>query len=376
MSAAQPRIFLSAGEPSGDLHGAVLARELKRRWPNAELFGFGGDQMKAAGVELWAHTDEMAVMGFVEVARHLPFFLGLLRRTRAYLRNSPPDLVIPIDYPGFNLRLARYAKEQRIPVLYYIAPQVWAWHRSRMRELAQNTSHIAVVLPFEEALFREAGATVTFVGHPLIEAPVMETTRRDFCKAHKLDEERPIIALLPGSRQQEVRSHAALFAEAARRVQLRMAEVQPVIAQAPGIPNEAFAGLPWPRVLNSAELLTFAHSALTKSGTSTLQCALAKTPMVIAYRMNALTHAIARRVVDVKHIGLVNLIAGERVAEEFVQHEATTESLANALLKITRSGPTRDAALVALRKVRDRLTGDARGAAAYVADIAEGLLAR
>lgn len=371
---APPRIFMSAGEPSGDLHGAALARELRRRWPNAELFGFGGDQMKAAGVQLWAHADEMAVMGFVEVARHLPFFLRLLRKTRAFLRDTPPDLVIPIDYPGFNLRLARYARAERIPVLYYIAPQVWAWHRSRMRQLAENTSHIAVVLPFEEALFREAGATVTFVGHPLIEAHSTETTRRDFCKAHKLDEARPIIALLPGSRQQEVRSHAELFAEAARRVQLRMAEVQPVIAQAPGISDEVFAGLPWPRVTNSSDLLTFAHSALTKSGTSTLQCALAKTPMVIAYRMNAVTHAIARRVVDVKHIGLVNLIAGERVAEEFIQHEATAEALANALLRITRSGPARDAALIALRNVRERLTGDPRGAAAYVADIAAGLL--
>jgi lipid-A-disaccharide synthase len=309
MSAERPRILLSAGEPSGDLHGALLARELKRRWPNAQLYGFGGDRMRAAGVELWAHADEMAVMGFAEVARHLPFFLRLLRRTRDSLQRDPPDLVIPIDYPGFNLRLARFAKEQRIPVLYYIAPQVWAWHRSRMKELSRNTDRLAVVLPFEERLFREAGAAVTFVGHPLLDLPASTTTRERFCADLGLDAARPIIALLPGSRMQEIRQHATLFADAARLLQREVPDAQPVIAQAPGIGDDALAATRWPRARNGAELLGFAHAALTKSGTSTLECALSLTPMVIAYRMSALSYLIARNVVEVEHIGLVNLIA-------------------------------------------------------------------
>ncbi len=374
MSAARPRILLSAGEPSGDLHGATLARELKRTWPSAELFGFGGDRMRAAGVELWAHTDDMAVMGFVEVARHLPFFLSLLWKTRDDLRAQPPDLVIPIDYPGFNLRLARYARELRIPVLYYIAPQVWAWHRSRMAELARNTDHIAVVLPFEEKLFREAGATVTFVGHPLLDLPPAAKTREAFCAEHGLDAQHPIVALLPGSRQQEIRSHAGLFTDAARLLKEQLPNVQPVIAQAPGIDDAALQGTHWPRVRDSADLLTFAHSALTKSGTSTLECALSLTPMVIAYRMNPLTYLIARNVVEVEHIGLVNLIAGERVAPEFVQDAATPESLAKALAGITQEGNAREDTLVALRTVKQKLTGDERGAAARVAELAAQLI--
>ena len=374
MSAERPRILLSAGEPSGDLHGATLARELKRRWPRAELYGFGGDRMQAAGVRLLAHADEMAVMGFVEVARHLPFFLRLLRETRDGLRTRPPDLLIPIDYPGFNLRLARYAKELGIPVLYYIAPQVWAWHRSRMRELAHSADRLAVVLPFEEELFRAAGAAVTFVGHPLLDLPPVGKTREAFCAEHNLAVDRPILALLPGSRAQEIRQHAALFGEAARRLQARLPEVQPVIAQAPGIADQTLTVSGWPRVQSSAELLTFAHVALTKSGTSTLECALALTPMVIAYRMNPVSFFIARNVVEVKHIGLVNLIAGERLAPEFVQDAATPERLANALAAITRDGYEREKQLAGLRRARQTLTGDERGAAARVAELAAELL--
>jgi lipid-A-disaccharide synthase len=358
------------------MHGAALARALRERWPEAELFGFGGDQMRAAGVELWAHTDELAVMGFIEVARHLPFFLSLLWKTRDEIRENPPDLLIPIDYPGFNLRLARYAKGVRVPVLYYIAPQVWAWHRSRMAELAHNADHLAVVLPFEEQLFREAGATVTFVGHPLLEVPPISTTREAFCRAHDLDPAKSIVAILPGSRQQEIRSHAHLFSDAAKLLQQQVPDAQPVIAQAPGIPDSAFEGIPWPRVKNSTELLHFAHAALTKSGTSTLECALSVTPMVIAYRMNPLTYAIARNVVEVEHIGLVNLIAGKRIAPEFVQDEATPRALANALAAITAEGEARETTLEALRGVRAKLAGDARGAAAYVADLAAALLKR
>ncbi len=259
-------------------------------------------------------------------------------------------------------------------MLYYIAPQVWAWHRSRMRELAANTDQLAVVLPFEEALFREAGAAVTFVGHPLLDAPATTLTREQFCAQHGLDPARPFLALLPGSRRQEVRSHTQLFADAARLVTQQVTAVQPVIAQAPGIDAADYGDAGWPLVQDSADLLNFAHAALTKSGTSTLQCALSLTPMVIAYRMNPLTYAIARRVVEVEHIGLVNLIAGRKVAPEFVQDAATPEALANALLPLVREGEAREQTLNELRQMRQMLAGDARGAAVHVADLAAELI--
>lgn len=369
-----PKILISAGEPSGDLHGAAVARALKLRWPEAQLYGFGGNLMQAAGVQLWAHVDQMAVMGFFEVARHLPYFLGLLRRMRAHLADSPPDLVIPIDYPGFNLRLARYAKRQRVPVLYYIAPQVWAWHRSRMQEIARNTDRLAVVLPFEAEVFHEAGAHVTFVGHPLLDVPAPTATRSEFCAQIGSDPARPILAVLPGSRRQEVRSHLALFAAAAARVQQVLPTVMPVIAQAPGI-GAADLQTTYPTTRNTRELLAHAHAALTKSGTSTLECALSATPMVIAYRMNPLTYRIAKRVVAVEHIGLVNLIAGRRIAPEFIQDAATPSALTAALLPMLQEGPERAAALRSLQDVRGRLApDDTRPAAEHVADLAVELL--
>jgi lipid-A-disaccharide synthase len=376
MSGAAPKILISAGEPSGDLHGAALARALRKRWPDASLYGFGGDLMRAEGVDLWAHADQMAVMGFFEVAKHLPYFLGLLGRVKTHLEKAPPDLVIPIDYPGFNLRLARYARQSRTPVLYYIAPQVWAWHRSRMQELARNADHLAVVLPFEEELFRNAGATVSFVGHPLLDAAPSSSIREEFCARIGVDPARPILAVLPGSRAQEVRSHMQLFNAAAARVQQELPDVIPVIAQAPGIRDEQL-DTAFPRTRETRDLLDHAHAALTKSGTSTLECALSITPMVIAYRMHPLTYLIAKRVVDVEHIGLVNLIAGQRLAPEFVQDEAQPEALAAALIPLIEDGPERERMLRELQRVRALLaTTDTRPAAEHVADIAESLLRR
>jgi lipid-A-disaccharide synthase len=166
---AGPSLFLSAGEPSGDLHGAELAHALRRHWPAARMFGLGGPRMEAAGVELLAHVDDLAVMGFSEVAARLPWFLRLLRRMKATLRRERPDLVIPIDYPGFNFRLSRAARDAGLPVLFYIAPQVWAWRKHRARTLAGIVDHLAVILPFEEEIFARHGARVTFVGHPLLD---------------------------------------------------------------------------------------------------------------------------------------------------------------------------------------------------------------
>jgi len=376
MSQEAPRILISAGEPSGDLHGAEVARSIRARWPDAMLYGFGGDRMQAAGVVLWEHADKMAVMGFIEVARHLPYFLKVLGRVREHLSEHPPDLVIPIDYPGFNLRLARYAKERAIPVLYYIAPQVWAWHRSRMQQLARNADRLAVVLPFEEALFREAGARVSFVGHPLLHSTETVQPREAFCASVGIDSRRLILALLPGSRQQEVRSHRDLFYAAAARVQQEFPDVMPVVARAPGIPNDLLSG-PYPRTADTGSLLAHAHAALTKSGTSTLECALSVTPMVIAYRMHALTYMIAKSVVDVEHIGLVNLIAGKRVAPELVQDAATPQALAGELVRLIRPGGARDEMLLELKAVRARLAAeDTRPAAEHVADLAAELLER
>jgi lipid-A-disaccharide synthase len=373
---SRPRILLSAGEPSGDLHGARVAEALRRRFPDAELFGLGGDRMAAAGVELLAHVDQLAVMGFAEVARHLPYFIRLLRRVRGELRTRRPDLVIPVDYPGFNLRLARYARDAGIPVLYYIAPQVWAWHRSRMTQLARNADRLAVILPFEERLFSDAGANVAFVGHPLADQPVPAADRSAFLKALGVDAGRPVLALFPGSRAQEVRRHLGVFAGAAAAVRRTLPGVQAVIAASSAVPSSLYHAVPLPRTTDGWSLLHHARAALVKSGTSTLQAALAGTPLVVSYRVHPLTYFMAQRLVDVPHIGLVNLVAGERIAPELLQDDATPERLAAALLPLLQDGAARQRALDGLARVRRALAPQqpARTAAERVVDLAAELI--
>lgn len=350
---SRPRIFLSAGEPSGDLHGARVAEALRRRWPDVELLGLGGDRMAAAGVELLAHVDQLAVMGFVEVLRHLPYFLDLMKRVKRTVAERPPDLMLPIDYPGFNLRLARLAKETGIPVLYYIAPQVWAWHRSRMKQLARNTDRLAVILPFETELFRNAGANTTFVGHPLLDQPAPSVSRDAFLRDLGVDPARPVLALFPGSRPQEVERQLGRFVAAGQAVHARLPDVQPVLARSSAVPAATYAGAPYPRTVDGWALLHHARAALVKSGTSTLQAALSGTPLVVTYRMHPVTYFMARRLVRVPHVGLVNLVAGARIAPELLQDAATPERLAAALLPLLdEHSAERRAAVSGLSRVR------------------------
>lgn len=364
---AGPTILLSAGEPSGDLHGAAVARALRARLPEARLFGLGGPRMAGAGVELLADPDRLAVMGFAEVVAHLPFFMRLLRTVRRELTERQTSLILPIDYPGFNMRLARTAHAAGIPVLYYIAPQVWAWHRGRARELARLADRVAVVLPFEEALFGEAGARASFVGHPLVDAARPDISREALCAALGLEPRRPILALFPGSRVQELKRHLPLFVAAAEHVRERRPDVQPVIAAAPALAPEAYDAVsPAPtlpsaipstirRTRDTRALLRHARAALVKSGTGTLETALAGVPLVIVYRTHPLTFWLARRLVRVDHIGLANLVAGERVAPEYLQDQATAEALATAVLPLLDDGGERKAMVQGLARVRAAL---------------------
>ena len=312
--------------------------------------------MAAAGVELIAHAGQLAVMGFVEVAHRLPFFWRLWRTVREELRLRPPDLLILIDYPGFNLRLARAAHVAGRRVLYYIAPQVWAWHRSRTRKLARWADRIAVILPFEEPLFTAAGGRPVFVGHPLLDAEPERVPREAFCADLRLDPTRPILALFPGSRAQEIERHLSLFIDTARDVTRAMPTVQPVIAAGAALPDATFRGLTIPHTRDGWRLLDHAAAALVKSGTSTVQAALTRTPMVVTYRMNPVSWALARRLVRVDHVGLVNLVAGSRAVPELLQDDATALRLAQHLLPfLDVTHPERARVVARLAAVREAL---------------------
>ena len=238
----RPVILLLAGEESGDLHGAEVVGALRERWPQARLLGLGGDRMKAQGVELLAGLDQLAVMGFAEVFRHLPFFWTLERRLKGLLRTGEVDLVLPIDYPGLNLRVARFAHSHGIPVLYYIAPQVWAWKENRARRLARDADRIAVILPFEEEIFRKAGGRAEFVGHPLLDRDEDLPDRDGFFRGLELDPQRPLLALFPGSWRQEIGRHLDLFLETGRLLTRERPEIQLALARAPPFPGRSWTG--------------------------------------------------------------------------------------------------------------------------------------
>lgn len=330
--------------------------------------------MAAEGVELMADVEDLAVMGFIEVAARLPFFLRLRRRVFAALDEQGVSLVIPVDYPGFNLRLARHARSHGRRVLYYIAPQVWAWHASRAATLARDADRIAVILPFEEAFLRENGANVEFVGHPLLDLDSESVDRLAWFVEAGLDPDRPLLALMPGSRLQEVDRHLEVFQATADLLRTERPELQVVIGVSPTLGEGAYRGARYPLARNSGQLIGQATAALVKSGTTTLETALAGTPFVVAYRMNPVSYQLARRVVRVPHIALANLVAGRRVVPEFVQNEATPGGLAEALRPLLAEGPARERMIADLRGVRARLGQG--GAAERVAEMAAELLAR
>jgi lipid-A-disaccharide synthase len=362
-------ILIVAGEASGDLHGAGLARELVGRHAPYALAGIGGELMRAAGVQLIEHTDRLAVMGFVEVLRHVPRHWALLRELTRRIRGGRVALVVLIDYPGFNMKVARVAHDAGVPVLYYITPQVWAWGAGRLDQLARWVTKAAVILPFEEALLRGHGIDATFVGHPLLDGAAAMPDRATARVTLGIPPNARVLALFPGSRAQEILRHLDDFVGVARELQTRDPALQVVVSVAPNVQIDP-ARCPFPLVHSASfTVLRAADAAMCKSGTTTLEAAVAGCPLVVAYRTSAITYALARRLVTIPHIGLVNVVAGSEVAPEFVQHALTPRAVADALEPLLRAGsPARESMLAALATVRSAL-GEP-GAAGRAAGIA------
>ena len=369
-----PVFLMLAGEPSGDAHGARLAMALRARWPRCRILGTGGERMSAAGVELLAGLHDLAVMGFVEVLERISFFWKLERRIVRMLRSERVDLVIPVDYPGLNFRIAGRARAAGIPVLYYIAPQVWAWQPGRAVKLGRLADRIAVILPFEEEILRNAGGNAVFVGHPLLDRDEPVASREDFCRSAGLGVDRPILALFPGSRSQEVRRHLAPFVEAGRQLQAERPGLQIVIARREGLELEVADTVGVQVTSDSRALLRHARAALVKSGTTTLEAALEGVPFAVAYRAHPLTFWLARRLVRVDHIALANLVVGERVVPELLQDRVVPGILAETLLPLLDESAARGRVLAGLEKVRSRL--GAPGASDRVANLAADVLSR
>lgn len=332
------RLFLIAGENSGDMHAANLMRALRRRHPDVRATGLGGPQMEAAGVKLKSNiVKDLAIIGFIAVVQNFPRLRRLFLGTVAYLKQHRPDALILIDYPGFNIRIAERAKRLGIPVIWYISPQIWAWHRSRLYTLARIVDRMLVIFPFEVNLYREENVDVVHVGHPLFDVITVDKSREEMFTMLRLDPTRPLIGIVPGSRKREVKQFLPILLEGARRYYEMDPRAQFVIVRASTIDMTLIqsildrADLPFEPAITDRERYSVRAAcdfSWVKSGTSTLEAAILGTPMLIVYRVNWLTWMIGKQIFTIGHIGLPNIVAGDRIVPELLQDEFTPRNLA------------------------------------------------
>jgi lipid-A-disaccharide synthase len=369
------KVLFVAGEASGDLHAAGVAGALRRIRPELSLVAVGGPRLAEQGVELIHRDSQLGVMGFLEVLKHVPGHFFLLRRIRMMLDRGEIALLVLIDYPGFNMKLAAAAKTAGVPVLYYVTPQVWAWGAGRIPKLAEYVAKAAVILPFEEPLLRGYGVDATFVGHPMLDRTLNMPTKVEAREALGLAQNTPVLALFPGSRQQEIDRHIDAFVATARELQRRIPALQVIVSVAPTVALDANR-CPF-RLVHSASLsvLRAADAGLCKSGTTTLEAAIADCPLVVAYRTGRISFALAKRLVKVPHIGLVNVVAGREVAPEFIQDDVVPGRMADTLAELLKKeSSVRQEMLKGLAEVRAKLGSP--GAADRVARIASDLVGR
>ena len=414
-----------AGEASGDLHGGNLAREILARHPQTRIFGIGGAKMQEAGVHLLRSIDDLAVVGISEVVLQWKAIHQTFHTLGQFIRERRPDLVILIDYPDFNLRLAKVARRERIKVLYYISPQVWAWRSWRIKTIARSVDTLLVVFPFEVPLYQDCGLDVRFIGHPLVDIVKSEfRSREEICLQLGVDSKQPIVGLLPGSRRSEIKRLLPQLLGAATKIAQTMPKVQFLLALAPTIqlaevepylqkleqkPGQELkqGGIQEPvqklnqeleqertpgQKLNQArereqalehpvkilcrenstyDIIHISDLVLVSSGTATLETALLNTPMILVYRLSLLSYALGRLLIRVPYIGLVNLVAGKKIVPELIQYQASPEKIASLALEVLRDLKRRESMRRELRKIREKLgdPGSSARAAEVVAEM-------
>ncbi|NNF08105.1 MAG: lipid-A-disaccharide synthase [Candidatus Eisenbacteria bacterium] len=364
------RVFVSAGEASGDRHLGALLDALGSEH-DLELFGLGGDRVRSHGTELLAHVDELSVLGFSEVLKRLGFFRSLLKRCVSEIEQRRPDLILLADYPGFNLRLARAVKHLGIPVVLYVAPQVWAWRKDRRPGIAQVIDHLMVIFPFEEALFQGFPMKVSFVGHPLLDHAA--ETQPGFREALQIPREQKVLALLPGSRPSEVRALLPMLLEGTQ-VLAREGVVR-VVSRAPGAPEECFEGINahvWEG--NLASLVAHADAAMVASGTATLETGLHGTPLAVVYKVGLLNWLLARLLVKKQPIGLVNIAGQSDLIPELIQGDLTAENIDRVARNLLFDQTTREEQRAYLSNLSQKLGGE--GAAANAAKVVASYLTK
>jgi lipid-A-disaccharide synthase len=372
------KIFLSAGEASGEHYGALLMAELRRLEPQADFFGLGGTRMASLGLRRIVRAEDVAVMGITEVVLHMPHIYRQYRKLKASLRAERPDLAILIDFPDVNLSLAAELRRLEIPVVYFVSPQLWAWKKWRVRGVKRNVSRMLVIFPFEEAFYRAHGIAADFVGHPLADLHPPTVTREEFASQNGLDASKFWVGLLPGSRTRELEANLPPMFEAARLLgpgyeyllpvapTLKDSQVQAFAAQAKGV---------LVRVVHDARaVLQHGRASVVASGTATVEAALIGNPFIVVYRVSRITYAVAQRVVRVAHVGMVNLIAGRRIVPELIQDDFTASKVVERLRPLLENDEARATMQSDLRTVGATLRVNSEGAIQHAARIALQLI--
>jgi lipid-A-disaccharide synthase len=355
------KVMIVAGEASGDLHGSGLVREMLKMQPGLEIFGVGGDRMKNQGVRLLYHINEMSVLGFWDVMKRFAFFRGVYRNLVSAMDESQPDLLILIDYPGMNLKLARAAKEQGIKVFYYIAPQVWAWGANRIQKMVRLVDKMAVIIPFEEKMFQQAGIDAKFVGHPLLETVNSKIGRDEFFQKHGLNLDQKVVGLLPGSRILEVKRLLPEMLQTVRQLQKSHPEIQTIISKADSVAlniyQEILQNNNQVKLVDNSTYEIMKHSDLliVASGTATLESALFNTPLIVVYKVDPISYLIGKQLVKIDTIGLVNVIAERKIVPEFIQHQFRKDRILPEIEKLLFDKNQRAVIINNLKKIKKKL---------------------
>jgi lipid-A-disaccharide synthase len=375
------KILISAGEPSGDTHASRLIKELKALECGISFFGIGCAGMEAEGVRLLERMDKAAVVGVWEVFSKLSFIRGLFDKIGGEIDKEKPSLAILVDYPGFNMRLARMLKDRGIPVVYYITPQVWAWGAWRIAEIKKYVTKALTIFDFEREVFEKNGVTAVFTGHPLLDAPLKRVSKNEASSALGLDPDKFTVALLPGSRHLEIKNLMKVLLGAAAIISSRKSGVQFLVSKVPGIPKESY-GMDTARGINVKMVETDINTCLSAadfviacSGTVTLEVALAEKPMLITYITSPITYFFGRLFVTIPYIGLANIILRDHVVPELLQYEATPENIANASLEIISSDERMSRISARLKAIKSILGGPgaSKRAARAVMEVLNGV---
>jgi lipid-A-disaccharide synthase len=348
-------IFIIAGEESGDLHGSQLVREMLIRYPKIKFIGHGGNRMAAAGVEIIEHVSALSLVGFTEVLKHLPYMFNVMRNTIETIREIQPSRVILIDYPGFNLRLAKKLHELNIPITYFILPQVWAWKEKRAEIIKNYIDQALSIVPFEKDWFSEREINIDFVGHPFVDMEKPSITKKDFFSKHLLTLNKPLLTLLPGSRQQEIDRHWPIFKNVINKLHDIFPNIQFIIGQAPDVI------LPTPLEFVHIEkdnphlTMYYGDAGLIASGTAALEAAVLSLPAVVCYKTSKITYWIGKRLTKVKYLSLINLIANRQIVPEFIQYQMTAEALVKAIIPLLSDTPEREKMLSGYKQITEKL---------------------